>query len=249
MSAWRNICTHLYVHHEVHMRKLLLTKIFLLSFFVQSFQLNHTIAYAPKHYSEVAGSCYEEFSWSPQKPSLRSFELAYKGYLKLEAEGRLANNRYLTIIDFSLSSNEKRLWTLDMHEQKVLFHERVSHGRNTGDEFARYFSNQHESHKSSLGFYSTGEIYMGKHDESLRLIGLERGFNDNALARGIVIHAAEYATEDFIHRYNRLGRSFGCPAVRPEINEQLVSTIAGGSCLFIYFPDNHYLKKSNLLNS
>lgn len=249
MPARRNFSPHLIVHHRIQMRKLLLTKILLLGFFAQSFELSDGIAVTSMHKSGATGSCYEEFSWSHHKPSIRSFELAYKGYMKLLAQGRLENKRFLTIIDFSLSSNEKRLWTLDMQEQKVVFHERVSHGRNTGDEFARYFSNQHESHKSSLGFYRTGEIYIGKHDESLRLIGLERGFNDNALARGIVIHAASYATEDFIHKYDRLGRSFGCPAVRPEINQQLVNTIGGGSCLFIYFPDKYYLNKSKFLNS
>lgn len=230
------------------MKRHLLTLLLSAGIFFQSFRA----AEVPSSNANVvsisaAALCYEEISWSDTKPSARAFDLAYQGYLNLLTSGKISNQRYLTIVDFSLSANQKRLWTVDLHENKLVFHELVAHGMGTGEEFARHFSNQPESHKSSLGFYTTGEIYMGKHNESLRLHGLEKGFNDKALERGIVIHAANYVQESFIRDHKRLGRSHGCPAVRPEINLPLINTIQGGSLVFIYFPDQQYLNQSPVL--
>lgn len=168
-------------------------------------------------------------------PKLESFAVALKGYYSFKEKG-LIKKDILTLIDFSLSSNTKRLWVIDLTTGNVLFHSLVAHGRNTGEEFASNFSNASESFKSSLGFYSTGEIYNGKHGMSLRLDGLEKGVNDNARARGVVMHAADYVSNSFIKNNNRLGRSQGCPAVPAELSKEIISAIKDKSCFFIYHP-------------
>lgn len=168
-------------------------------------------------------------------PKLESFSEALKGYYSLKDKG-LIQKEILTIVDFSLSSNSKRLWVINIQTGEVLFNSLVAHGRNTGEEFASTFSNSSESYKSSLGFYATGEIYSGKHGMSLRLDGLEKGVNDNARARGVVMHAADYVSEEFIKNNQRLGRSQGCPAVPVELSKEIITTIQNKSCFFIYHP-------------
>ena len=168
-------------------------------------------------------------------PKLESFTEALKGYYSLKEKG-LIKKDILTLIDFSLSSNTKRLWVIDLITGDVLFHSLVAHGRNTGNEFASNFSNSAESYKSSLGFYATGEIYNGKHGMSLKLDGLEKGINDNARARGVVMHAADYVSNSFIKTNHRLGRSQGCPAVPVELSKEIISAIKNKSCFFIYHP-------------
>lgn len=177
------------------------------------------------------------------------FLLAIKGLEKLEQNGKLHNPFIISIADYSQSSNKKRLYVIDLKNKKLLFNSYVAHGRNTGDEFARSFSNKEGSSKSSLGFYITNQPITGSHTGfSLIINGVEKGFNDNAVKRAIIIHAAAYATENFIKKYGRLGRSFGCPALPPDLNKPIIETIKGGSCLFIYNPDNYYLQNSALLN-
>jgi hypothetical protein len=176
------------------------------------------------------------------------FELALKGLRKLEANGKLKNPGIVTIADYSQSSTRKRLYVIDLKNRKILFNTYVAHGRNTGDEFARSFSNTTGSLKSSLGFYITEQPVVGPHTGfSLILDGVEKGFNDNASRREIIIHAADYATENFIKKTGRLGRSYGCPALPPDLNRPIIETIKGGSCLFIYNPDSCYLCSSTLL--
>lgn len=178
------------------------------------------------------------------------FNLALTGHNKLIAQGKLDNPDILTIVDFSQSSKNKRLYVIDFSQQKLLHKTYVAHGRNTGDEFARNFSNINGSWQSSLGFYVTKNTNMGASvGFSLIMEGVEKGFNDNAQRRQIIVHGAEYATEDFINRTGRLGRSFGCPAVPPHQIKPIVNTIKNGSTLFIYYPDENYLSNSSLLNS
>jgi len=177
------------------------------------------------------------------------FNMAMKGLKKLETNGKLQNPNIVTIADYSQSSNKKRLYVIDLKNKKLLFNTYVAHGRNTGEEFAKSFSNVEGSYKSSLGFYVTEHPITGSHTGfSLLIDGVEKGFNDHAVQRAIIIHAAEYATENFIKKYGRLGRSYGCPSVPPEMNKPIIDAIKGGTCLFLYNPDKDYISKSALLN-
>jgi hypothetical protein len=171
-------------------------------------------------------------------PNFKSFTEALKGFYLLKEKGLIQKN-ILTLVDFSMSSNAKRLWVIDLTTNTILYNSLVAHGRNTGEEFAHSFSNSESSFKSSLGFYATGEIYNGKHGMSLKLDGLERGVNDNARSRGVVMHAANYVSNSFIKNNKRLGRSQGCPAIPEEFLKGIISTIKNKSCLFIYYPSRN----------
>lgn len=179
-------------------------------------------------------------------PKLESFTEALKGFYLLKEKGVVKKN-ILTLIDFSLSSNAKRLWVIDLTTNTILYNSLVAHGRNTGDEFASSFSNSAQSFKSSLGFYATGEIYTGKHGKSLKLDGLEKGINSNARARAVVIHAADYVSNTFIQNNKRLGRSLGCPAIPMELTNEIIQTIKDKSCLFVYYPSEAYKVASKLV--
>jgi hypothetical protein len=179
-----------------------------------------------------------------QLPTLPALDLALEGFEKLEKE---LNNLVLTIIDFSLPSTEKRLWVIDLKNKEVLLHTLVSHGRNSGLLMAEKFSNNPQSYQSSLGFYKTGETYQGKHGYSLRLDGLEKGFNDQARNRAIVVHGADYAREEVAKMSGRLGRSLGCPAVPSELSKEVIDLIKDGSLLFIFGQDENYLSEVPLL--
>lgn len=174
-------------------------------------------------------------------PSLPVLELALNGYAQLQDK---LKKPLLTVIDYSLPSTKKRLWIIDLAEQKILLHTVVAHGRNSGALLAEKFSNRPESYQSSLGFFQTGEAYQGKHGYSLRLDGLEAGINDQARARAIVIHGADYAKETVAATAGRLGRSLGCPAVPPDLSTPLIKLIKEGSLLFIYGKDPNYLRMS-----
>jgi len=181
------------------------------------------------------------------KPSKQAYITAINGFLKLKKSGQIKKD-ILTIIDFSLSSNEKRLWIIDFNKDQVIYNNYVAHGRNSGNEFAKVFSNKPQSYMSSLGFYVTGNTYHGKHGLSLRLKGMEKGINDNALKRAIVMHSADYVSPNFIKKYGRLGRSYGCPSIPNEKDyPKVIQTLAEGSCLFIYHHREDYLLKSQLL--
>ena len=179
-------------------------------------------------------------------PALSSFYSAFLGYNTLMNEGKISKN-LLTIIDFTLPSTQKRLWVIDMVTKKVLMNTLVAHGRNSGENYATNFSNLAESYKSSLGFYKTSETYIGKHGYSLRLDGLEKGINDNARNRAVVMHGADYVSQDFIKAQGRLGRSQGCPAVSYADHKELINLIKNESCLFIYHNSVAYKNKSKLL--
>ena len=188
----------------------------------------------------------------PQKPigvSATAFEHAIKGYRKLLKTVVVLSNDLLTVIDYSLPSNTERMWILDMESNTVLKKSLVAHGRNSGELYAKKFSNEPGSYTSSLGFYRTGSTYQGKHGLSLYLDGLEPGINDNARLRAIVMHAADYATDDFARQNGRLGRSLGCPSIPPDDHSEVINLLAGGSCLFIYAPSEDYEKHSRVIQS
>jgi len=176
------------------------------------------------------------------------FELAVKGYNKLVKKRLVRNKKVITVIDFSKPSNQKRLYVIDLNKNKVLFQSLVAHGRNSGFEYAKDFSNEVDSHKSSLGFYVTGHTYSGEHGYALKLKGCEKGFNHRAYDRAIVMHGSEYVTEQFLKSNGYLGRSFGCPALPEKINKKIIDVIKNGSCLFLYHPTKKYLLTSPVLN-
>jgi hypothetical protein len=191
---------------------------------------------------------YDEMNLQEYGLSKEAFDYACKGYQKLIKQNLVNQTDYLTICDFSQSSKQKRLYILDMAEGKLVLNTYVAHGKNSGLEYATRFSNRSSSQQSSLGFYVTQNTYFGEHGLSLRLVGVDRGFNDKALRRHIVIHGADYIEEDWLRRSNYMGRSFGCPAVPGNESNTIINTIKNGTCLFIYHPNRNYLLKSKILN-
>jgi hypothetical protein len=192
-------------------------------------------------------SVYDSLHLNLKGLSQQAFDYAREGFDKLIQQGKLANQSIISIIDFSLPSNKKRLFVIDLKNYKILFNTLVAHGKNTGYENAVSFSNQESSFKSSPGFYVTQETYEGKNGYSLKLEGLERGINDNALQRGIVVHGAPYVSDERANTPGGfVGRSQGCPAVPVQVSRPLINTIRNGTCLFIYHPS--YVDRSVILN-
>jgi hypothetical protein len=173
--------------------------------------------------------------------------MAQDAAARAKARGLAKSPRTLTVIDYSLPSTEKRLWVFDLEKRELLFHELVAHGVNTGENMARRFSNTMDSRQTSLGLFLTANTYVGKNGYSLRMNGLDRGFNDRALDRAIVIHGAPYVSEAFARSQGRLGRSWGCPALAPEVNQRLIDTIKGGGLVFAYAPQDDFLRGSEML--
>lgn len=172
--------------------------------------------------------------------SFAVFEKAYAGYEQIDGRKK----EILTLIDFSKPSTEERLYVIDIRHARLLYHSLVAHGKNSGGVYATSFGNTPGSYKSSLGFYLTEQTYIGKNGYSLVLNGLEKGINDKAKERAIVMHGADYCDPSFIQANGRLGRSFGCPALPRQINRQVINTIKEGSVLYIYAPDPDYLAMS-----
>jgi len=226
------------------MRKVIIYLIFILIPVINNARVTETVSEGI-----VNEDIYATVSLSETGLSRDIFNLAIKGLKKLDSDGKLNNPNIVTIVDYSQSSNKKRLYVIDLKNKKLLFNTFVAHGRNTGEEYAKSFSNDEGSYKSSLGFYITERPIIGSHTGfSLLIDGVEKGFNDHAVQRAIIIHAAEYATENFIKKYGRLGRSYGCPALPPEMNKPIIDAIKGGTCLFLYNPNKDYISKSALLN-
>ncbi|HEX4956716.1 MAG TPA: murein L,D-transpeptidase catalytic domain family protein [Lacibacter sp.] len=198
---------------------------------------------------EMADSIYLETELDKAGLDTAAFHMAFKGYAKLLQEGRVNKTDVFTIADFSKSSSEKRLYVIDMQEQKILFHTLVAHGRNSGLNYATQFSNKPQSNKSSLGFYITMDTYFGGNGYSLKLQGLEKGINDKALQRAIVMHGSDYVNNSFGASNGFIGRSFGCPAVPRKQAASIINTIKNGSVLFIYHPNRQYISTSTVLNS
>jgi hypothetical protein len=199
------------------------------------------------NYPNTEINIYDSLQLDDMDLSEQAYQDALKGYFKLRSMGRLSNDSIISIIDFSLSSTKKRLFVIDIKNCKVLFNTYVAHGRNSGAEFARRFSNSPSSRESSLGFYVTGDTYNGDHGYSLRLEGEEKGFNSNAYRRAIVMHSADYVNEDYINENGILGRSYGCPAIPEDNYKSIIDEIKNGSCLFLYGPSKYYLAHSKFL--
>lgn len=180
--------------------------------------------------------------------SEQAFAYAMKGYKTLQKKKLIGETGYLAICDFSQSSKNKRFYLLDLVNNEVMVNTYVAHGRNSGGEYANRFSNRPKSLQSSLGFYITSNTYFGEHGLSLRVRGIEPGFNDKAMRRNIVLHGADYIQEDWLRTSKVMGRSYGCPAVPKEECNRIIDILKNGNCLFIYHPSKNYLKGSKILN-
>jgi len=174
--------------------------------------------------------------------SFQIFKIAMKGYYHLDG----FKSGKISIIDYSKPSTDKRLFVIDLNLKNLVFHTYVAHGKNTGENNANKFSNKPNSNMSSLGFYKTAETYYGKNGYSLRLDGLEKGINNKARDRSIVMHGANYVSKNFIDKYGKLGRSLGCPALPVNEAEAIINSIANGYCLFIYGKDKTYSRTSKI---
>jgi hypothetical protein len=189
-------------------------------------------------------------AWAPASVSRmnpRVLELALRASRCAASNGAVDDPDTLTIIDYSKPSTEPRMWVLDLETRKLLYEELVAHGQGSGGNLATKFSNNPDSHQTSLGLFVTDTTYVGRNGYSLRLTGLERGFNDRARERAIVMHGAPYVSQSISKELGRLGRSHGCPAVREPIARELIDRVKGGSLVFAYYPDAHWLKASQFL--
>jgi hypothetical protein len=178
------------------------------------------------------------------KVCYQAFLQAVTGYNKINVKKQI-----LTIIDFSKASTEERMYVIDMENKEILFRSHVAHGKNSGANYATSFSNKQGSNQSSLGFFLTEQTYQGKNGLSLVLNGLEKGINDNAKVRAVVIHGADYCNPQSAKSLGRLGRSFGCPALPRTLTQPIIETIKNGSLLYIYSESHNeaYLKESSIL--
>jgi hypothetical protein len=242
-------------YHFKKMRVYLIPVVLLMGTFVFSSAKSKSIgkketvvAAAPAKILDKNAFLYDSLQLSGLGLSKAAFEYALTGYNTLIESGKIQKDNILTIIDFSLPSSKKRLFVIDLVSGQLLFNTFVSHGRNSGNVIATKFSNAFNSLKSSLGFYTTAGTYLGKHGYSLRLEGQEVGINDNAFKRGIVIHSANYVSENAANVKGFVGRSQGCPAIPESLKKPIIETIRDGSCLFVYSPDRFYAAHSKLLN-
>lgn len=197
--------------------------------------------------TSVGSDLYNKLGLNKLQLSSKAFSCALEGAARLKAQGLLQNDSILTIIDFTQPSYKKRLFIINLSSGELLFNTFVSHGRNSGVVMPTRFSNKLNSLQSSLGFYVTADTYNGEHGYSLRLQGMERGINDNAFNRGIVMHCADYVNEALIKSQGYIGRSWGCPAVPVALHKKIIETIKDGSCLFIYGANKYYKTHSRLL--
>jgi hypothetical protein len=181
-----------------------------------------------------------------QAPGLRTevLQLALRAAQTAAEQGLVKRRDLLTVIDYSLPSTQPRLFVFDLVARKLLFRELVAHGKNSGDNVPSFFSNSSGSLASCLGLFVTADPYVGGNGYSLRLKGLEEGINDMAWSRAIVMHGASYVSEEAIKILGRLGRSWGCPAVRPEVAHKIIDTVRGGTAVFAYYPEKTWLKTS-----
>ena len=199
-------------------------------------------------YTDGAATIYNAIHLDEYGLSVEAFNYAWKGYETLLAKKMISRDEYLTICDFSQSSSQKRLYIIDVATKELVLQTYVAHGKNSGGEYATQFSNRAESRRSSLGFYITRSTYSGKHGLSLKIDGVDPGFNDNAMERTIVIHGASYVDATRARQGVMMGRSWGCPAVSEKESAFIINTLKNGTCFFIYHPLKNYLLGSKILN-
>lgn len=196
---------------------------------------------AREHFAQYLEEIYNTAQLNETGLDLAVFQKAVTGYFNLKASNKVPQySSVVTIVDLAKPSSTKRMWIVDVINKELILNTWVAHGNGSGDDLAQYFSNESDSHASSLGFYVTEGVYNGKHGRSLRLNGMDPGFNDNARSRSIVVHAAPYVSQGSINQLGRLGRSEGCPAVSPKVAKKVINTIKGGSVLFINGNDRSY---------
>jgi hypothetical protein len=205
-------------------------------------------AFEVKMVIEQALTLYDSMKLEKSGLNQKAFEYAWRGYHNLLKTGQLKKSYVLTVCDFTQSSSSKRMYVIDVAHKKLLFNTYVSHGMNSGVEYATTFSNKANSFKSSLGFFVTTKTYVGKNGLSLKVQGLEKGFNDQAAKRHIVLHGSDYISPEYLKDNGEMGRSLGCAAIPNLMSPKIIKTIKNGSCLFIYHPTSKYLTRSNVIN-
>jgi hypothetical protein len=217
--------------------------------FGKSNSIDFRIKTKPVLITNLSMQLYDKLNLDSLGLSTQAYLYALTGYEKLQNAGKFCGQHLLSIIDFTKPSSQKRLFIIDLQEEKILFNTYVAHGQNSGTLYAEKFSNKLSSFQSSLGFYETKETYIGKHGYSLQLNGLEKGINDKADERSIVVHGAAYVSEGMINMQGYIGRSWGCPAIPEKLSKPIIDKIKDGTCLFIFANDNQYLEHSQVFKS
>ena len=192
---------------------------------------------------------YSHMELEKEGLSEKAFEYAWRGYHNLVKQGSIRNTSVLSICDFSQSSCSRRMYVLDLRHEKLLYRTYVAHGQNSGSEYAESFSNEQDSYKSSLGFYVTQKTYYGRNGLSLHLNGVDKGYNDKAMKRNIVLHGSAYVSDQYLQDFGSLGTSLGCPAIPAAISGRIIRKVRDGSCFFIYHPTSEYLDHSSVINN
>ncbi len=205
-------------------------------------------AFEVKLVIKQAISLYDSMKLGKSGLNEKAFEYAWRGYHNLVKQGLLHKTNVLSICDFTQSSRKKRMYVIDIEHRRLLFNTYVAHGMNSGLEYATSFSNRPESFKSSLGFYETTRTYRGRNGLSLKINGLEKGYNDLASKRNIVLHGSDYMSNDYLKNNGEMGRSLGCAAIPNAMSPRVIKTIKNGSCLFIFHPTKKYLSESSVIN-
>lgn len=213
---------------------------------ISAAMLTSNITSSTLAFAKPADNITKELNHLSQKaPTLNKdvLKLALTAYHKASDKGTV-KKQILTVIDYSLPSSKQRMWVFDLNKEKLLYNTYVAHGRNSGMSVPKHFSNRTSSKETSLGTYVTRDTYIGSKGYSLNLQGLEKGFNDNAYKRRVVVHGAWYVEPSFIKKAGRAGRSWGCPSIAKTLAKPLINAIKGGSVLFAYYPDKKYLSSS-----
>ncbi len=205
-------------------------------------------AFEMKMVIKEASNIYDSMKLIKTGLNQKAFEYAWRGYHNLVKKGVLNKTNVLTICDFTQSSRRKRFYVIDVQHRKLLYNTYVAHGMNSGVEYATSFSNRPNSFKSSLGFFMTTKTYVGRNGISLKVTGLEKGYNDLASKRGIVLHGSDYIGSDYLKNNGEMGRSLACPAIPTQMSAKIIKTVKNGSCFFIYHPTKKYLNESTVIN-